>query len=252
MARLSILSVLVLLLLTRAAGALEIKVVAASPDTEVRRGADKTWAPACQGTVLHEGDYVSTGLRASMVLEFAGPAYVLVQGLTQLQIEEHHREKGRLWTQLYLRIGAVRVKMPAHSARRQNFVVATNTGTASIDAQEKRVSYAEEFGTRVEALSGGARARARRDGEVRIASGQTGRLLDNRAFSPREVYREQTALSMAPAGADDTEVESTREFNQVNHRPLADPTTPSSVTELASLFSADSALVMRFEVLTAP
>ncbi|MBI2945334.1 MAG: hypothetical protein HYY25_14160 [Candidatus Wallbacteria bacterium] len=252
MARHPILTVLAALFLAQAASALEVKIIATSPDAEARSRADGQWRPVARGMILGEGDCLSTGHRASVVLELPGPVYVLVQGLTQLAIEHHHRVNGKLDTRLYLRIGAVRVKMPAHAAPRHRFVVATNAGETSVDAREKRVSYAEEFGMRVESLAGPAHARARGNGRVRIGSGQAARTVAGRAFSPREEYRASRLPDVAVPGSDDSELESAREFNQVHHRPLADQTTSQSISELASVFTADSALAFRFEILTAP
>ncbi|MBI4871477.1 MAG: FecR domain-containing protein [Candidatus Riflebacteria bacterium] len=244
-----VLAALVLFMVSGICHASETRLVAVSPDSEVRFSTEKKWRPAEEGMTLQAGDLLSTGYRAMAVLQFDGPAFVLLQPMTQLAIEEHVRDKRHVSTRLFLRLGAVRAKVKKKSGTHQEFVVATPTGRTCVEAGEQLVSYAEEFGTRVQVLSGRGEARASRDGVVELACREAAELRRGLARTPAEVYREKAAPDFLPRGSDVAERDAARDFNVLATRPLSDPTTVNTLSEQASLSSAEATLVFRYEVL---
>ncbi len=235
--------------LAQEAPAGQARIVAASPDTEVRFASEKRWRPAEDGMKLQPGDLISTGFRSMAVLQFDGPAYVLVQRLTQLSVERHSREKQHVSTRLFLRLGSVRAKVRSKAGVRQQFEVATLSGVTRVGEAEQLVSYAEEFGTRVQMVSGKADARAARNGTTQLNRGETGSLRVRHAVTPLEAYRQAATPDLLAQGADDTERDSAREFNRVFNRPLSDATNPNSLGERISLASSEASMAFRYQIL---
>jgi hypothetical protein len=227
----------------------QARIVAASPDTEVRFASEKRWRPAEDGMKLQPGDLLSTGYRSMAVLQFDGPAYVLLQRLTQIAIERHSRDKQHVSTRLFLRLGSIRAKVRSKAGVRQQFEIATLTGVTRVGEAEQLVSYAEEFGTRVQMVSGKADARAARNGTTQLTKGETGSLRVGHAVTPLEAYRQAATPDLVALGADDSERDSAREFNRVFNRPLSDATNPNTLGERVSLASSEASMVFRYRVL---
>lgn len=116
------------------------KITQITGEVECSKDGGKTFEQCGAGTELRQGDFVSTGFASNVKLNFSY-GELQVYEITQLRMDEFVSAGNINKTQMYLRVGTIRVKLPHTAAIRGDFSVTTPTAISSIRGSEMKVEY---------------------------------------------------------------------------------------------------------------
>lgn len=115
-------------------------------DVEYSKDGGTTYQPLTVGTVIEKGWQISTGFEGAVQLDF-GYGDLSIPQLTNLRVDNYTSSANLRKTQLFLRVGALRVRVKHTDAIRGDFSVTTETmANASIRDSEMIVAYEQETG----------------------------------------------------------------------------------------------------------
>ena len=93
------------------------------------------WTPATVGMDVSRGSFISTGFRASAVVELDN-AVLNVKQLTRMQLEELIRREGTTTTGLFLKTGKVNAQVRSVKGLSHDFKLRTPVSTAAVRGTE--------------------------------------------------------------------------------------------------------------------
>ncbi len=93
------------------------------------------WTPATVGMDVSKGSFISTGFRASAVIELDN-AVLNVKQLTRMQLEELIRREGTTTTGLFLKTGKVNAQVRSVKGLSHDFKLRTPVSTAAVRGTE--------------------------------------------------------------------------------------------------------------------
>lgn len=157
-----------------------------SGDVEYRAKGSSGFVTATLGTVVHEGDFVSTSFDSSITLKFPY-GQVKAGQTTQLRVDEFLSQANLSKTQLFVKIGSVQAKVKHTAAIRSDFSVLTPTANSSIRGSEMIVTVASDGVTSVYTTEDVSTVQGNRDAEaMTLAQGNMTTIkADGRATAPR-------------------------------------------------------------------
>jgi hypothetical protein len=119
-----------------------------SGDVQFSTDGGKTFAPLTSSTVLHNGDFVATGLRSRVTLAF-GPDTLTIEPITQFRIDEYTNANNIARTRTFLRVGSIEAKVRHTNAIRSDFSVTAPTCNVSIRGSGMVVSTSKSGTTSI-------------------------------------------------------------------------------------------------------
>jgi len=131
-----------------AAPAIRAKVGKITGEAEFSIDGGKTFTALSSGTVLKNGDYVATGLRSRVTLDFGYDTLTVFQ-ITQFRIDEYTNKANIAKTKMHLRVGSIKVIERHTNAIRSDFSVITPTCSSSVRDTGAVVSVAKNGTTSV-------------------------------------------------------------------------------------------------------
>jgi ferric-dicitrate binding protein FerR (iron transport regulator) len=192
----------------------------------VLHGGQDAGAPrqVAAGDALRLGDTLLTDFDSSATLGLPGGNQVKMYEMSQIRVTDVFQSGDLERIRVFLKMGQVETLAPHAPGGRTDFSVTTPTATAWIRGTRQLVSYAEGLGTRVKFLEGYGGTRAPGGRQVRQKAGQKSSVSDKLELTgPEETAKLETVPALTPPGRDDTERDSTRDYNRLNGWPINDP-----------------------------
>ncbi len=97
--------------------------------------AEGRWRPARVGMRIPVGTYISTGLRASAVIDL-GASELLVKELTRIKLEELVEREGTVSTKLFLRVGRIGARVKPLAGLETDFTLRGPFATVEVTGTE--------------------------------------------------------------------------------------------------------------------
>jgi FecR protein len=121
----------------------EVRIVAVIPGVQYHKegSPDDDWCEVEKGTVLKQGDEISTDPDGSVTLAFADNSTITLRNTTQLKIASFFTEGGVVRTEIVLKMGEVAAKVNKSEATKSDARIKTPTGTASVRGTTFSVFY---------------------------------------------------------------------------------------------------------------
>jgi len=196
-----ILAITLCIILTTATLFARTTVVSVQGEVSFMDAKTTSWQPLQAGAILQEGTKISTGVRASAVLNMSGNR-VTVGSMSMMKIYQNQLVDGMQQTRIGMRRGEMTTDVTGGEGVRTVFRVATPAATSAVRGTTQKISTGP-FGTSIVVPKGSVRVDTR-NGQKRAISGRLKFDLPKGAMEPRPVLVSSTP-SITPAGSTDAE-----------------------------------------------